>query len=219
MRFQFLAGMPGETEVILGELIDFTQKQAEKENLIVARPLEFRRGDWQSGFAIMCTRAESERYEAHRLEATRIPGHRHIRHVPNHIRLDGGYHFTTLGLYRYRDEEEKMRRVYRLAGLMECVTGVCSPILRTDLLRKFYKDILREREELHVVWRGNVNHFLLPLSPDHYNANHFHHAVVNASTLKDLFATIESETNVQFHVISHHYVFYLPEGFPGQAIL
>ncbi|NLI81382.1 MAG: hypothetical protein GX443_06795 [Deltaproteobacteria bacterium] len=203
----------------MGKLIDFTRKPQDRENLISSHPLEFRRSDWQSGFAILCTRRESERYEAHRLEAIRLPGHQHIQYVPNHIRLDGGYHFTTVGLYRHRENETKMRRVYRLAGLMECVTGICSPILRTDLLRKFYNDILREREELQVVWRGNVEHFLLPLSAEHYNANRFRQAVLEAVTLKDLFAIIERETQQQFQSISSHYVFYLPEGFPSHCSL
>lgn len=105
--------------------------------------------------------------------------------------------------------------MYRLAGLMECVTNASSPILRTDLLRRFYKDILEERAELNVVWRGSVRHFLLPLHSEHYNPNLFQNAVINASTLKDLFEAVQSETNAQFDIISRHYMFYLPEAFLG----
>jgi hypothetical protein len=39
--------------------------------------------------------------------------------------------------------------------------------------------------------------------------------VGNASTLKELFEAIESETNEQFDIISIHYVLYLPESFLG----
>jgi len=200
---------------MVGDIITFTPKGPERENLITDRPFEFRQGDWQSGHAMMCTRRESEKYEAHRKEALGTEGHHHIRYVPNHFRLDGGCHFTLLGLFRYRTDEEKMRRVYRLAGLMECVTNESSPILRTDLLRRFYKDILDERDELQVIWRGNVRHFLFPLHSDYHNPNHFQHAVGNASTLKALFEAIESETNEQFDIISIHYVLYLPESFLG----
>ncbi|NTU47826.1 MAG: hypothetical protein HGA84_02335, partial [Syntrophobacteraceae bacterium] len=70
-------------------------------------------------------------------------------------------------------------------------------------------------DELQVIWRGNVRHFLFPLHSDYHNPNHFQHAVGNASTLKALFEAIESETNKQFDIISIHYVLYLPESFLG----
>ncbi|GLI34962.1 hypothetical protein DAMNIGENAA_23950 [Desulforhabdus amnigena] len=197
----------------MGEVIDLTRKAPKEGNLITARPLEFRRGDWHGGYALMCTRAESTRYEAHRLEAFRAHGHRHIAFVPNHFTLDGGYHYTVLGLFRYRDDEVMMRRVYRLAGMMECVTGASSPILRTDLLRRFYKTILEEREALNVVWRGNVVHFLLPLHTELHNPNLLRHKIANAESLKALYNEIESETDAQFDILSQSYVFYLPESF------
>ncbi len=106
-----------------------------------------------------------------------------------------------------------MRRVYRLAGLMECVTNAPSAILRTDLLRRFYQNILSERDSLKVVWRGNVQHFLLPLHSELYNPNLFFHHIANCESLKDLFAAIEKETNSQFDIIAKNYVIYVPDGF------
>lgn len=196
---------------MMAEVIEITNRLHPRNNLVTAHPLEFRSGDWQTGYAMLCTREESQRYEAHRIEAFRSPGHQHIGFVPNHFRLDGGYHFTVMGLFRHRMNEALMRRAYRLAGLMECVTNAPSPILRTDLLRRFYKTILEERQELNLVWRGDIRHFLLPLHSSHRNSNLFLHHIAGAQSLKELFEVIEEETNAQFDILSASYVFYLPE--------
>jgi hypothetical protein len=195
----------------MADVIDLSER-FHRDNLIVANPLEFRQGEWETGHAMMCPRAESERFEAHRQEALRA-GHGHISFVPNHFTLDGGAHYTFVGLFRFRNEEVMMRRVYRLAGLMECATRAPSAILRSDLLRRFYQAILEEREELNVVWRGNVRHFLLPLHPELRNPNLFLHNVEKAETLKDLFQAVSDETDTQFDILRSHYVFYLPRSF------
>ncbi|HOV86392.1 MAG TPA: hypothetical protein PLM79_08520 [Syntrophobacteraceae bacterium] len=197
----------------MAELIDMTRRLPGRDNLITATPLEFRRGEWHGGFTLMCTRRESARFEAHLEEALKTTGHRHVAIVPTHFTLDGGYHYTVLGLFRNRKDEGRMRRVYRLAGLMECVTNAPSPILRTDLLRRFYRSILEEREELNVVWRGNIRHFLFPLHPEFYNPNLFLHAVTNAESLKDLFEAVQAQTDTQFDLLTRNYVFYVPENF------
>lgn len=196
----------------MADVIDLSDKLPKKSNLIASRPMEFRRADWHGGHILMCTREESALYEAHRIEAFRTPGHQHIAFVPNHDILDGGYHFTVIGLYRFRDDESKMRRIYRLAGMMECVTNAPSAILRTDLLRRFYKSIIEERDELNMVWRGNVLHFLLPLAPRYYSPDIFLHRIANAESLKDLYAVIQTEANTQFDILAQYYVFYFPEG-------
>ena len=197
----------------VADVIDLHDKVHKNSNLITLHPVEFRRGDWRGGNAMMCSREESENYERHRLEAVGTQGHQHIAFVPSHIALDDGYIYTVLGLYRYRNDEAKMRRVYRLASLMECVTNAPSPILRTDLLRRFYKSITEERDELNVVWRGNVQHFMLPFYPHHYNPNVFLHRIANAESLKDLYTVIQTESDAQFDVLAKRYVIYLPEGF------
>jgi len=197
----------------MADVIDLSRRLPGRDNLITATPLEFRRGDWRGGHALMCTRAESVRFEKHRLEALSRPGHEHIGFVPNHFTLENGCHFTALGLFRYRADQTLMRRVYRLAGLMECVTNAPSAILRTDLLRRFYQNILSERDSLEVVWRGNVQHFLLPLHSELYNPNLFFQHIASCESLKDLFAAIEKETNSQFDIIAKNYVIYVPDGF------
>lgn len=197
----------------MADIIDLSERFSGKDNIITSLPLEFRRGDWHGGHAMMCTRRESVRFEEHRKQAFSAPGHQHISYIPNHVSLEDGSHYTILGLFRYRNDEKMMRRVYRLAGLMECVTNAPSAILRTDLLRRFYQNILDERDSLNVVWRGNVRHFLLPLQPDLHNPNLFFHHIANCESLKELFTAIEAETNKQFDIIAENYVIYVPENF------
>jgi hypothetical protein len=197
----------------MADVIDIEERLPQKDNLLSVHPLEFRRGPWRSGFAMMCTREESARFEEHRRETLRLKGHEHIAFVPNHFSLDGGYHYTVMGLFRYRAEEALMRRVYRLAGWMECVTRATSPVLRTDLLRRLYKTIQEERQALNIVWRGNIQHFLLPVHPEFRNPNLFLHHIAGAETLKELYDAVETETDILFDILSNHYVFYLPESF------
>lgn len=197
----------------MAELIHIDRRRPGRDNLIASEPMEFRRGEWSGGFAILCTRRESERFEAHLDEAFSKVGHRHVRKVPNHIQMSEGYHFTTLGLFRHRHSETHMKRLYRLAGLMECVTNASSPILRTDLLRRIYQVILDERQALSAVWRGNVSHFLLPLYSEHYNRDVFFHRLREASSLHELFEVVDEETSDQFLLLTRHYVLYVPDSF------
>ncbi len=195
----------------MADIIDFSTRLKPGNNLIASSPLEFRKGEWLSGSAILCMREESEKLEAQRRKAT--PDRPPITLVPNHLRLDGGYHYTFLWLFRLREDEKRMRRLYWLAGLMECATKAPSPVLRTDLVRRFFKIINEEREKLNVAWKGNVRDFLLPLHPEHYNPGAFMDTISNASSLKDLLDGIEQETNSQFDILAHSYVFYVPEAF------
>ncbi len=194
----------------MADILDLSSRLKPGSNLITSRPLEFRRGEWLSGNALLCTRQESAKFEAQRSKTTQD---RPFSLVPNHLNLDGGYHYTTTFLFRFRDDEARMRRLYYLAGLMECVTRAPSPVLRTDLVRRFFKIITEEREKLSVSWKGHVHHFLLPLFPEHYNENVFLNSISDAVVLKDLLSLIEEETNRQFDILAGHYVFYVPESF------
>ncbi len=197
----------------MADIIDLSSRLRPASNLITSHPLEFRKGDWLAAHAVFCTREASERFEAHRESVFQGQDRPFISLVPNHLKLDAGYHFTTRWLFRFRQDEVRMRRLYRLAGLMECITRAPSPILRTDLVRRFFKIITEEREKLGVAWKGNVQGFLLPIFPQHYNQNLFLNAVQGAASLKDLLLLIEEETNRQFDLLGREYVFYVPESF------
>lgn len=197
----------------MADIIDLSSRLKPGSNLITAQPLEFRKGEWLAGSAILCTRSESAKFESHRQKLVQSQERPYISLVPNHFTLDGGYHFTVAGLFRFREDEALMRRVYRLAGLMECVTKAPSPVLRTDLVRRFFRIINEEKEHLRVSWKGAVQDFLLPLFPCDYSPNIFLNVVRDASSLKELLLSIEQETNRQFDLLAGNYVFYVPEAF------
>ncbi len=197
----------------MAEIIDLSSRLKPATNLLSSHPLEFRRGEWLAGNAVQCTREESERFEAHRQKVIQAQDRPFMSLVPNHFTLDGGCHVTVLHLFRFRHDQDLMHRLYRLAGLMECITKVSSPILRTDLVRRFFKIITEEREQLKVSWKGNVHSFLLPIHPHYYSPNLFRNAVHSASTLKDLLAHIGEQAEIQFGILSQHYTFYVPESF------
>ncbi len=195
----------------MADIIDFSSRLKQGDNLISVSPLEFRKGPWLSGKAILCTREESARLESQYRKSS--PDRPLVSLVPNHQTLEGGWHYTVLWLFRFREKEEFMRRLYRLAGLMECATSAPSPVLRTDLVRRFFKIIHEEREALNVFWKGSVRSFLLPLRSEHYDQGGFFSRVSSASNLKELLDAIERETNEQFDILAKHYVFYVPAAF------
>jgi hypothetical protein len=201
----------------MADIIDLASRFKPGSNLIVSRPLEFRKAEWLSGAAVLCTREDSERLEELRQKQARGSDRHFISLVPNHFTLEGGCHFTALHLLRFRKDEEAMRRVYRLAGLMECITKAPSPILRTDLVRKFFKLIVEEREHLDVSWKGHVRSFLLPLHPQYYDQRLFMHSIQSAESLKELLSLIETEAGRQFDILAGQYVFYVPESFLALA--
>ena len=200
----------------MAKLIRLADRSGGHDNLIATEPLELRRGDWPTGWALLCTRVESEHFEDHRRGALGLPGHAHIAFLPVHLKLDGGCHYTLLGLVRNRHDPARMQRVYRLAGLMECVTNAASPVLRTDLLRRVYQNILDEREQLQVVWKGKADQFLLQLYSDHYNRDVFFHRIRSAATLKELYLAVEEQSAEQWRLLCRHYVIYLPAAFPAR---
>ncbi len=200
----------------MADIIDLSSRLKPASNLISPHPLEFRKGDWLAAHSVLCTREASGRFEAQRQKIHQAQDRPFISLVPNHFTLDAGYHFTALWLFRFRHDEARMRRLYRLAGLMECITRAHSPILRTDLVRRFFKIITEEREKLGVAWKGSVQGFLLPIYPQHYNPNLFLNAVQGASSLKDLLLLIEKEANHQFDLLCREYVFYIPKSFQAK---
>ncbi len=197
-------------------IIDLSSRFKPGHNLIALSPLEFRKGEWLPESSILCTREESEKLEAQRKKSTSQGPLMTL--VPNYRTLEGGYYYTSLYLFKFREEEKKMRRFYRLAGLMECATGAPSPVLRTDLVRWFFKIINEEREKLKVSWKGSVRSFLLPLRLEHYDPGVFLETVNNALSLKELLDGIQSQTDSQFDILSAHYVFYVPAAFLSRQL-
>ncbi|MBF0496321.1 MAG: hypothetical protein HQK58_07065 [Deltaproteobacteria bacterium] len=160
---------------------------------------------------MQCTNYEAEKFEQHRRDVYQAGHGNHISFVPTHFPLSIGESQTLLGLYQVRDREEDLDQVYYLAGLMECLLNYHQPVLRTDLIRKFYDEINILKSRLGVHWRGNSDHFLLPLASMHYDASVFIVEVERATTMKELLAVIKDGTAEQLTLLKNEYVFYLPK--------
>jgi hypothetical protein len=113
-------------------------------------------------------------------------------------------------MYNYRENEEKMREVYYLMGLVDCMINQVNPILRTDLIRAIYKEVFKLREALKVHWYGPITQILLPLDSMFYNEFEYKALVSSAGTMKDLYRVIREGTEEMFDILSLEYVFYCP---------
>jgi hypothetical protein len=113
-------------------------------------------------------------------------------------------------MFIYRDLEHKMREVYLLAGLIDCMINQVSPILRTALLRDMYKKIFLMKKGLGITWHGPLDQVLLPIDPLFFNAEQYQAALRAASSMKELYEEIRKGTEEMFDILSVKYVFYLP---------
>ena len=193
----------------MGDVIKLDRKDSVPDNTIISSTFQFRWADWDSGNPIQCTIKEAEKYERHRSRTIR-EGHKHISFVPSHFVITDGSFYTIRGIFMYRKDEDRALDLYYLAGLMECIVNSTAPILRTDLLRSVYKQIISLRGSLGMKWQGNINHFLLPLHPEFYKPELFLTKVNMSKTLNELFKTIRIEIQTQYDILKANYVFYLP---------
>ena len=137
-------------------------------------------------------------------------GKKDISTLPPHFVLDGGLAYTIRAMYANRTNEKKMRDIYYLTGLMDCMINQVNPVLRTDLLRDMYKKVFALKNELKVHWFGPLDHVLLPIDKHFYDESEYRSGLVRARTLKALYQTIKEGAEEMFDVFSLEYVFYCP---------
>lgn len=179
------------------------------DNLITRKPWEFRHPGWDSVHFIQMLKSQARKLEQHRKEVHEKGG-AGVWQLPPHFVLQGGTASTIQGLFRYRENEERMREVYYLAGLVDCMIHQVSPILRTGCLRDVYRKTLTLRSLLDVSWRGTLDHVLLPLDSLFFNDLEYRAALFQADTLKDLFLSIREGTDEMFDILALEYCFYAP---------
>ncbi len=193
----------------MAEIISFTASKKPPENLIVERPLEFRRSDWGSGQFIQMLKSQSEKLEEERKNQY-ARGGKGIAQLPAHYSLSGGLAHTIRALFAYREDEKRMRQVYYLTGIMDCLINQVNPILRTALIRDMYRKFYELKDKLGVNWFGPLTQVLLPIDSVLFNELEYRKNLATAGTLKDLYAAIEKGTQDMFDVLSQEYVFYCP---------
>ena len=186
----------------MGKVINLQEKLKKPPgNLVCQSPLEFRRADWKSSHFIQMLRSQSARLETHREE---------VSHLPSHFSLKGGMTYTIRAMYACRDNENRMREIYYLTGLMDCMINQVNPVLRTDLLKAMYKKVFAMKTDLNVHWHGPLDQILLPIESRFYNKFQYRNSLNSAHTLKELYRAIRTGTDEMFDILSLEYVFYCP---------
>ena len=186
----------------MGKIIQLKDKpDTPSDNIITSRPWEFRRADWESRYFIQMLRSESAKLEKHGTE---------IHHLPPHFVLKAGMAYTIHGIYSNRNSEEKMREVYYLAGLIDCMINQVNPLLRTDLIRDMYKKVVTFKKMLNMNWYGHIDQVLFPIDIQFYNQSEYRERLSRARTMKELYLLIREGTDTMCAILSCEYSFYTP---------
>ncbi len=186
----------------MGDVIELKREsEGLPDNLITRRPWEFRKAYWRTVHFLQILKSRSAKLESCGEKANNLPPH---------FSLKGAMADTIRAMYAHRESEERMREVYYLAGLMDCMINQVSPILRTDILRSMYKKVFEMREEYGVNWYGPLDQALLPIDSWFYNDSEYRSTLRNAGTMKGLYLAIRKGTDKMFDILSLEYVFYCP---------
>ncbi len=194
----------------MGEIIKLKEEGGgPPDNLIALEPWEFRKADWESKHFIQMLKSQSTKLETHRKEI-RQRGEKGVWHLPSHFTLRGGMAYTIRAMYMNRNNEGRMRDVYYLAGLIDCMINQVNPLLRTDLIRDLYKKVIALKDELNTNWYGELDQVLFPLDEQYYSAVEYRQALSSAKSMKELYHLIRESTDEMFDILSLEYVFYSP---------
>jgi len=157
-------------------------------------------------------KSQSEKLEQHRKEVQEKGGEG-IWHLPPHHVLRGGLACTIAGLYRHRENEEKMRDVYYLAGLVDCMVNQVNPVLRTGLIHGLYQKVMTLRTILGINWYGPIDQVLFPLDIQFYNELEYRQNLTETKEMSLLYQIIREGTDEMFDILSLEYCFYAPARF------
>ena len=194
----------------MGEIIKLNEKDGgPQDNLICSEPWEFRKADWGSKHFIQMLKSQSAKLETHRKEIYQ-KGEKGVWHLPGHFTLRGGMAYTIQAMYTYRNNERKMREVYYLAGLIDCMINQVSPLLRTDLIRDMYRKVMALKNELNINWYGQLDQVLFPVDDQYYSAVEYKQTLSKAGSMKELYRLIREGIEEVFDILSLEYVFYSP---------
>jgi hypothetical protein len=194
----------------MAKIIKFKEKApAPPDNLICSKPWEFRWADWESKHFLQMLRDQSDRLEKQR-EEIRAKGEKGVGPLPPHFVLKGGMAYTIRSVYAHRMSETKMRDVYYLAGLIDCMINRTNALLRTDLIRDMYRKVMTLKSILSMNWYGSLDRVFLPLDATYYDDSEYKASLAKATTMKALYHTIREGTDEMFDTLSLEYVFYTP---------
>ncbi|MBN2032045.1 MAG: hypothetical protein JW836_02120 [Deltaproteobacteria bacterium] len=178
------------------------------DNLITLKPWEFRSAGWESRHFIQMLRSQSATLEKHRKETWK-KGTR-LSQMPPHFKLTGSMAYTIQAIFTYRTNEEKMREVYYLAGLIDCMINRVTPLLRTDVIKDIYKKIMTLRAFLNMTWYSSFDQVLFPLDAVFFNEYEYRNRISEALSARELYHLIREGTDEMFDILALEYTFYTP---------
>jgi hypothetical protein len=186
----------------MAEIFNLHNKSTETvDDLITAAPWEFRRAPWRSSHFIQMARAD---WHGRNNLAPGPLG------FPPHYILKDSLADTILGLYNCRNNAEKMKDAYYLAGLIDCLINQVNPLLRTFLINDIYKKISLFKNDLNLNWYGHIDRVLLPIDPRLYNQEKYRQDVSCSRSMKELYHSIRQGTDEMFEILSLDYIFFTP---------
>jgi hypothetical protein len=187
----------------MGKIINFRKvSETAPEDIITLNPWEFRRAEWKSRHFVQLFRSHWEEAKGQKEKIIKPPRSAHI--------LKGGMANTISGIYQYRDNTDKMKEVYYLAGLIDCMINQVNPLLRTDHLGNIYNKINTLKRILDVRWYGPVDQVLLPIDSRFHDQQGYRAKLSGTMTMKELYNLIRNETNDMFEILSSMYIFFIP---------
>jgi hypothetical protein len=195
----------------MGSVIHLDKKrETAEESLITAKPWEFRWSPWGGRYFILMTKSLARRLEEDRKGA---PGHdteTTAGQSSGHVPLKGGMADTIRGIFRYRHHEIKMREVYYLACLVDCMINQVSPLLRTSYIRRIYEKTMTMKKILDVNWYGHLDQVLFPIHDHLYDDEPYRHSMSRAQSPEELSHLIRERSDHLFEILSCEYTFYAP---------
>jgi len=192
----------------MAKIITLPDRPGKNSHLICAEPFDFRRAEWAPLHPAMVHRSQAEVYEGKRQED--LSQGQPLSFTPSLLSLKGSLEVTCRFLFRARSDQERMGRIYLLAGLTELATRVPHDLLRTDLIRRLFEVVREMSAEMGLRWPAHQEGFLLPLPEALYPPNRFRRRLGQAASYKDLIKTLQEETSLQFDLVAANFVFYLP---------
>jgi hypothetical protein len=124
--------------------------------------------------------------------------------------LKGGLECTVQALFLQRHNEEKMRQIYYLTGLVDCMINRRHPLLRTHQIQGLYGKVMTLKSILRLNWYGPLDQVLLPVTEAGSWAHEYPTVLSRAATMQELYRIIREATNYMFDLLSRDYVFYAP---------
>jgi len=193
----------------MGKVLKFREGAGSPpDNVITLKPLEFRGADWESKHFIQMLKSQSTKLEKHRKEVYKR-GNR-VSQLPPHFVLSGSMAYTIQGIFSYRTIEGKMREVYYLAGLIDCMINRVTPLLRTDVIKDIYKKVMTLKALLNMTWYSSFDQVLFPLDSHLFNELEYKSQISRADSAPALYRMIREGTDEMFDILALEYTFYTP---------